>query len=463
MEEAEDHGRHPFVSTFPTSSSSNSTSQVQEEVENNELENQDGFRHQQEQGQQGSIVSYRINISLSDATRSELRDDIWSCCAVLVMFCFFASMTLILGFYGSITLQLSPNSSRLIQVSSFFVRSINAEEINEQKPGPMLYGFYGAPPLDFEISWNETHNASLPFDFHKEWMFFLNNDSEVNISYNVISPRSSTLFLVIARGKESLAEWINDPSYPSSILSWNIITGSGEIQQEISTTYDYYIAVANSNYEEVKVQLKFTVKAVIYNISQAHYRCSLSNKLCSLKLRFLGANTAVLTSPAPKEGTLDDYWYVKVSYTPRWLSYFLGSGMMVIITLLAFKFCDIFQPTNGQRGTEIRPEQAPLLLHKDDDVSSRGSSYDSVSHDEEDVEDIFKMNSVEERALKEGENVNLKRQCVICFNASRDCFFLPCGHCAACFSCGRRIAEDHAGTCPICRRKIKKVRKIFEV
>lgn len=112
--------------------------------------------------------------------------------------------------------------------------------------------------------------------------------------------------------------------------------------------------------------------------------------------------------------------------------------MMVIITLLAFKFCDIFQPTNGQRGTEIRPEQAPLLLHKDDDVSSRGSSYDSVSHDEEDVEDIFKMNSVEERALKEGENVNLKRQCVICFNASRDCFFLPCGHCAACFSCGRR-------------------------
>lgn len=35
------------------------------------------------------------------------------------------------------------------------------------KPGPMLYGFYKPPPLDVEITWNQTHMAVVPIDFHK--------------------------------------------------------------------------------------------------------------------------------------------------------------------------------------------------------------------------------------------------------------------------------------------------------
>lgn len=48
---------------------------------------------------------------------------------------------------------------------SFFYKQ--AEEVNEQKPGPMFYGFSKPPPLDVEIAWTETHNAFVPANFQK--------------------------------------------------------------------------------------------------------------------------------------------------------------------------------------------------------------------------------------------------------------------------------------------------------
>lgn len=491
MEEPE-HSQHepgPSSSSATTSndgpsSSLPSTSQVQEEEE--VVENGDNYhphrhhrhhhhhhhnhillnRHQQLPQHRPSIVSYRMNISIPDAASTEMRDDVWSCLVVLVTFWFFASMTLIFGFYGSVNTHLGPNCSRLIQTNPFFVQSIKAEEMDEPKPGPMLYGFYEPPPLDVEINWTETHNAFVPAIFHKELVYFLNKGSRVDILYNVKSAGSSPLSLVIAQGRESLVEWIEDPSYPNTTLSWNIIYGSGKIQQKISKPSNYYIAVGNLNSEEVEVELTVTVNAFLYNTTQAYYKCSLDSHLCSLKLFLLGTNVAVLTSPHPKEGT-DDEWHVKLSYGPQWITYFVGSGVMTVLILLAFRFFNMSQTTaedrTGFEAEEVGTERAPLLLLKDDDVSSWGSSYDSVSHDEEDLKEQLAASSTEGQQITEGENINNPpRLCVICFDAPRDCFFLPCGHCAACFTCATRIAEE-AGTCPICRRKMKKVKKIFTV
>ncbi|XP_062171747.1 E3 ubiquitin-protein ligase APD2-like isoform X2 [Alnus glutinosa] len=473
------------TSTDGQSSSSASISQVQEEevVENERQENGDSYypHHHRlhhhhhhhhhfllnRQQHRPSIVSYRMNTSIPDAASPEMRDDVWSCLVVLVTFWFFASMTLIFGFYGSVNTHLGPNCSRLIATNPFFVQSIKAEEMDEPKPGPMLYGFYKPPPLDIEITWTETHNAFVPATFRKELLYFLNKGSRVDILYNVKSPGSSPLSLVIAQGRESLVEWIEDPSYPNTTLSWNIIYGSGKIQQKISESSYYYIAVGNLNSEEVEVELTVTINAFLYNTTQAYYKCSLGNHLCSLKLFLLGTNVAVLTSPHPKEGTVDE-WYVKLSYGPRWITYFVGSGVMTVLILLAFRFFNMSQtPAEDDRldfqAEEVGTERVPLLLHKDDDVSSWGSSYDSVSHDEEDPEEHLAAISTEGQQITEGENINNPpRLCVICFDAPRDCFFLPCGHCASCFTCATRIAEE-AGTCPICRRKMKKVRKIFTV
>ncbi|KAJ9177325.1 hypothetical protein P3X46_012558 [Hevea brasiliensis] len=51
--------------------------------------------------------------------------------------------------------------------------------------------------------------------------------------------------------------------------------------------------------------------------------------------------------------------------------------------------------------------------------------------------------------------------CVICYDEERNCFFVPCGHCATCYICARRILNEENKVCPVCRRFIGKVRKLF--
>ncbi|XP_062074243.1 E3 ubiquitin-protein ligase APD2-like [Humulus lupulus] len=53
--------------------------------------------------------------------------------------------------------------------------------------------------------------------------------------------------------------------------------------------------------------------------------------------------------------------------------------------------------------------------------------------------------------------------CVICYDQSRNCFFVPCGHSATCYICAQRIFNGETKTCPVCRRFIRKVRKLFAI
>ncbi|XVE79401.1 hypothetical protein DITRI_Ditri14bG0055600 [Diplodiscus trichospermus] len=312
MEHSPEHSQHTPAPSFtannlPSSSSSSGVHEEEEEENNGQRNNENLHHHQhqehqeQQQQQQSSGVFYHLNMLISGVARIDMRGDIWSSIVVLITFWFFASMTLILGYYGSVTLQLGPNCSRLIQSNSFFAQSIQVEELDKKKPGLLVYGLRRPPPLDVEISWIETHDAFVPANFHKEWLFFLNEGSKVNISYTIKSAGSSPLSLVIAQGTESLVEWVEDPSYPNTTLSWNIINGSGKIQQEIPKSSNYYIAVGNLNSDEVEIQLTFSINALIYDTTQAYYRCSLGDHLCTLELYLLGENAAVLSSPGRSE------------------------------------------------------------------------------------------------------------------------------------------------------------------
>ncbi|KAI3835894.1 hypothetical protein MKX03_035160 [Papaver bracteatum] len=451
----------PEVST----SSSSASSQVQEEEDN-----------QQEQQEQEQLHTSSSRVSIVRYLNEPLNDDSWSCLAMLFTFWFFASMTVILGFYGPLNLRVGPNCSRLIQMNSFFISDIKVQELAGPPDGLMLYSFHKPPPLDVETTWSETYNESLPAFTHVEWIFFLNRGSEINISYSVNS-QDSVLFLVIAEGKENFIEWTQDPSYPNITFSWNVIQGTGVIQQKLSSSSDYYVAVGNIDPAEVEVHLNLNIKAKLYNTTKAYFKCSLAKGPCVSYVSFLRTDVAVLTSSNPKQDPQGDDWYVKLSFGQRWLSYILGSGIMTVLVLVVFKMCvkcqsavdgTAYQQRNNpgydsyHQRTNLGHERTPLLVNKDDDLSSWGSSYCSCSHDDEDLEDSKIVGSLEGNSSKDGENRNSQRLCVICFDAPRDCFFLPCGHCATCFTCGTRIAEE-AGTCPICRRKMKKVKKIFAV
>ncbi|XP_064962829.1 E3 ubiquitin-protein ligase APD2-like isoform X2 [Musa acuminata AAA Group] len=405
-------------------------------------------------------ISYRIGISITNATSRQARDDAWSCLVILLTFWFFASMTLILGFYGSSNLVLGPNSSRILRANSWFVQDIQVKAEEGLRLVPTLYGFLEPPPLDVLTTWSENRNVSMPSNFHQEWIYYLNEGAQVEITYSVKSHGTYPLILVIAQGKDDLVQWIERPSHPNITLSWSLIHGNGKIQQTIDKPSDYYIAVGNLNNIEIQVQLTFRIQAVLYNTTGAYYKCSLHHRFCALKLSLQRANVAILTTPAPDPIS---EWYVKLSYGPRWITYFAGSGLMTLMIFMAFQIfsslqCDTQENTTHQTA-EVTTERRPLLANKDDDSQSLGSSYESVSHDEEDIEE---QPATGPELLKDGEINNSQELCAICCDAPRDCFFLPCGHCAMCFTCGTRIL-DEAGICPICRRKMKKVRKIFAV
>ncbi|OIW01182.1 hypothetical protein TanjilG_10343 [Lupinus angustifolius] len=202
---------------------------------------------------------------------------------------------------------------------------------------------------------------------------------------------------------EGLTEWLEHPTYPNTTLSWNVIHGTGIITQEIFKSSSYYVALGSFNEEEA-------------------------------------------------ESTSNDDWFVKLSYGPRWVTYIIGIVGVTLLMFWCFNFLSKFRYAHEDRGVRYE-EPAPQRDHL---LSSSGSSYDSMSQGDEDLDFTIDGMSLGD---DEASN-NSRRLCAICFDAPRECFFLPCGHCVACFACGTRIAEA-SGTCPVCRRNMKKVRKIF--
>jgi hypothetical protein len=164
-----------------------------------EAEDHDDDQHSQFVQPQAA-VSYQVDYGTAEdeAISRFMRDDSWSCIVVVLTFWFFVSVTLILGVYGSVNLQLGPNSSVLITPNPLFVKYIKVEQLDEANTGPTLYGLYDDPPCDVVTNWSQTRTISLPAGFHKEWIYVLNEGSQINISYN--STSSSSLILIIAQG-----------------------------------------------------------------------------------------------------------------------------------------------------------------------------------------------------------------------------------------------------------------------
>ncbi|XP_073135398.1 E3 ubiquitin-protein ligase APD1-like [Henckelia pumila] len=397
---------------------------------------------------------------------SQIRVGVWFGVAVALFFYVFASAISIFGVYAPQDMRLGSYSSILINPNHLIVESVKVEKLEPAKD-LMLYGFHKSPPLDAVINWTDSHMVTFPASTHKEWIFYLNEGSRINISYSVNSGRSSSLVLVIVEGNEGLDVWLDNPSYPTTALSWNIIYGNGSFQYEMPKSSSYYIAVGNLNYEVVEVELKIGIKALLYNTAEAYHKCNIAEGTCNVNLFFLSDNTALLTSPGQISGLANDDWSVKIVYGPRWSVYLVGIGVVTFFVLLINRILNNFQSTNQENG--IGPaglpgsERAPLLVQKDDNPSSQGSSYASDSEDELYLEHVQAGDTQNGKPVRDDEyNSNIRRLCAICFDDPRDCFFIPCGHCVACFGCATRIVAS-SGNCPICRRHTKKVRKIYTV
>ncbi|KAG2332544.1 hypothetical protein Bca4012_017885 [Brassica carinata] len=382
-----------------------------------------------------------------------------SCFAVVIIFWFFVSMAMIVGVYGPRNVCIGPNSSVLIEPNTIFVQSVKVKELNDSKSGLELFGFYTSPPLDVVVNWSKSRLVSVSHSSYKEWPYYLNKGASLNISYSV-KPEGSSVRLVVDEGTPSY-QLLEKHASQNTALSWNLIRGSGVVEVKISKSSSYYVAVANSNMKDVEVELDIDVRAILYDTKQSFYKCTFSSGECTFNAMSLVGNSLVLTSPAPRQGASvegeeeEEEWYVRFSYKPKWTSYVVGTGLVTCFMLVAIQLWKRLQ-CNGEESYQTDNDSARtrLLVNKDDDGSSMGSSNGSFAADDADLEDF---------TGHEGEASNsTRRLCAICFDAKRDCFFLPCGHCVSCYQCGTKIAEA-AGSCPVCRRKMKKVKRIYTV
>lgn len=102
-------------------------------------------------------------------------------------------------------------------------------------------------------------------------------------------------------------------------------------------------------------------------------------------------------------------------------------GVVTALLLIVASLFNKRQPVSEDETADENDDVAPLIPGKDDDNSSWCSSYSSILTSTEDLEG----------AHGEGHS-STRYLCAICYDAPRDCFFLSCGHCVACFQCGTR-------------------------
>lgn len=343
---------------------------------------------------------------------------------------------------------LGPNYSQVLDANSLLVSQV--EVIERHEGGLMLYSFSARPVLGPRATWNETHNIVLEADYHQEFGMWLNMGSKLHITCFIRSSGFYSIVLTVSEGYGGLQDWIQDPTNPHAAAAWKDVHGQvGVLEYEVQEDGDYFIAVGNLNQKSVVIELLLEVNATMYSLESSDSQCSLGNASCKVKLPFFGNRYALLTSP-PLSENVTGSWEVELSYGVRWLSYItvlvcillLVSGTLMIVNKVGF---------NSQEGTaEDGLEETQNALLSTKDATADASSSDLGTADDEDTVHF------------QNEDTYDAQLCVICLDAPKTVFFIPCGHCATCLPCGQRVKHSEAGTCPICRVKIEKIRRVFQ-
>lgn len=102
----------------------------------------------------------------------------------------------------------------------------------------------------------------------------------------------------------------------------------------------------------------------------------------------------------------------------------------MIFILLILKYLGVCDGESAMSVADEAPpsvgevnERAPIL------TPSKQASYGT--NEEDDVDDS-------EGSSSSSEELYDAKLCVICYDEQRNCFFVPCGHCATCYDCAQR-------------------------
>ncbi|XP_043712530.1 E3 ubiquitin-protein ligase APD1-like isoform X2 [Telopea speciosissima] len=333
-----------------------------------------------------------------------------------------------------------PSSSRLLTANSIFVDQIQV--IDSAKKGAVLHGFVEKPELSLETNWNVSKYLVLGSYHQQGFSLWLNKGSRIHIRWEVSIGNSSDLLVVLTKGEQTLKRSL--PGSSSSLALSYPTNGNGQAEYIIEEDDSYSIHLVSMNPRSIIMLLSVNVSSKMYDVTKAASKCSAINGLCRLKLQFPHMKFVVLTTP--NNGDLSG-WSIEISFVTRLVTYVAILGLSAIFICLILKYlgaCDGEEYVNSTVEEVPVTETNPLLQEKRIQIDYGTSDEDPDS-----------------RAGSSSEDLYDGKICVICYDEQRNCFFVPCGHCATCYECAQRIIEGENKVCPICRRFIHKVRRLF--
>lgn len=339
-------------------------------------------------------------------------------------------------------MEIGPSSSRLMKASSVFVQQVEVRDVDKKVVS--LYSFSEEPKLSHQANWSVSNYLIIGAYSRKGFSFWLNNGSRISMRLEAHPTHLNQLQVVMLKGERKFE--ILQPEQTSYTSAFNESKIGKEAEYNIEEDDRYYLEIINANRRSIIITVNVNVSSKMHDLAKAKAMCSTAkSSSCQLRLVFPNTHYVILTTP--NNGELGD-WYIELSFVARVITYIAILGFIVVFIFLILKYlgaCDAESSNVVERPREEINETYPILPRK-----TVPQTYGT--NEEEDDSGASSSSS---------EELYDEKLCVICYDEQRNCFFVPCGHCATCYDCAQRIMDGESKVCPICRRLIHKVRRLF--
>ncbi|KAF7830570.1 zf-C3HC4_3 domain-containing protein [Senna tora] len=343
------------------------------------------------------------------------------------------SVSLRYWYFGDSRLVLGPSSSHLMEASSVFVKEI--EVTGDYNRETRVYAFNEKPELSVQANWSASDFLVVAAYSRRGFSLWLNKGSTIRVRLEAPSTTLNQIEGFVIKGE---TKFENLHSKQKNTISRETIYGK-EAEYIIEEEDRYYIGVLNMNDRNIILTMDVNVSAMVYDISKAKNMCSTTKGSCRLRLLF--PNTHYLTLMTTNNGDLKD-WSIGISFVVRLVTFMALLGFIIAIICLILKYLgacngqhhqntsvitDTYQINNAV-ATQEATETEPILQVKTNRVTY------GTNEEEDDDDDSGASSSSSEELYDE-------KLCIICYDEQRNCFFIPCGHCATCYDCAQRIME----------------------
>ncbi|KAI9106760.1 hypothetical protein K1719_022288 [Acacia pycnantha] len=369
---------------------------------------------------------------------------IWLCVSVILRY----------GYFGDSRLALGPSSSRLVEAGSVFVKQIEVKD--DYNSDVLVYAFDEKPELTVLANWSASNFLVVAAYSRKGFSLWLNKGSSIRMRWEAPTRYLNQLEGVVIKGETEFKRLQPKQTFLNAVADPEIIYGK-EAEYLIEEDDRYHIGVLNMNGRNIILTMHVNVSAMVYDTSKAKKLCSTANGLCRLRLLF--PHTHYLTLMTTNNGVLGD-WSVEVSFVARALTYIALLGFIVAVIVLILRYLGVCGDDRDQSTNVTTVTYRTSTVATSSGVTEteplmpvKTMTYGTNEEDDDDNESIASSTSSEE--------LYDEKLCVICYDEARNCFFIPCGHCATCYDCAQRIMDGDSKVCPICRRLVHKPRRLF--